>query len=59
MSGQRDQLCVNTIRMLAVDMVQQAKSGHPGTPMGVNENLCVNGMIRVRCSFQETSRQTG
>ncbi len=25
----------------------------------VNENLCVNGMIRVRCSFQETSRQTG
>jgi transketolase len=34
MSGQLDQLCVNTIRMLAVDMVQQAKSGHPGTPMG-------------------------
>ncbi len=27
--------------------------------MRVNENLCVNGMIRVRCSFQETSRQTG
>ena len=34
----------------------------PGAPTlltGVNENLCVNGMIRVRCSFQETSRQTG
>ncbi len=29
------------------------------TDYGVNENLCVNGMIRVRCSFQETSRQTG
>jgi len=27
-------LCVNTIRMLAVDMVEKAKSGHPGMPMG-------------------------
>jgi len=29
-----DQLCINTIRMLAVDAVQKAKSGHPGMPMG-------------------------
>jgi transketolase len=29
-----DQLCVNTIRLLAVDMVQNANSGHPGAPMG-------------------------
>jgi len=29
-----DQLCVNTIRMLAVDMVERAKSGHPGMPLG-------------------------
>ncbi|MCH8207112.1 MAG: transketolase [Chloroflexi bacterium] len=29
-----DQLCINTIRFLAVDAVQQAKSGHPGAPMG-------------------------
>jgi len=29
-----DQLCINTIRFLAVDTVQQANSGHPGTPMG-------------------------
>ena len=28
-----DQLCVNTMRFLAVDAVQAAKSGHPGTPM--------------------------
>jgi transketolase len=28
-----DQLAINTIRMLAVDAVQKAKSGHPGTPM--------------------------
>lgn len=29
-----DQRCINTIRFLAVDAVEQAKSGHPGTPMG-------------------------
>jgi transketolase len=31
---QLDQLCINTIRMLAADAVQKAKSGHPGMPMG-------------------------
>src|SRR5688572_6552669 len=30
-----DELCVNTIRFLAVDAVEKAKSGHPGTPMGM------------------------
>src|SRR5665213_602788 len=29
-----DDLCVNTIRMLSVDVVQHADSGHPGMPMG-------------------------
>ncbi len=29
-----DRLCVDTLRFLAVDMVQQANSGHPGLPMG-------------------------
>ncbi|HJO83208.1 MAG TPA: hypothetical protein QF520_12490, partial [SAR202 cluster bacterium] len=29
-----DDLCINTIRFLAVDAVQQAKSGHPGAPLG-------------------------
>jgi transketolase len=30
-----DQLCVNTIRTLAMDGVQKANSGHPGMPMGM------------------------
>ncbi len=30
----RDRLCVNTLRMLAVDMVEEAGSGHPGLPLG-------------------------
>ena len=33
-TAQLDQLCINTIRMLAADAVQKAKSGHPGMPMG-------------------------
>ena len=37
-----DGLCINTLRFLAVDMVQKANSGHPGqrysfTPV---ENVC-------------------
>ena len=30
-----DRLCVDTIRMLSVDAVEHAKSGHPGTPMAL------------------------
>ena len=33
--AQPDQLCVNTIRTLSMDAVQQANSGHPGTPMAL------------------------
>lgn len=30
-----DQLCIDTIRTLSMDAVQEANSGHPGTPMGL------------------------
>src|SRR6267142_7188936 len=30
-----DGLCINTIRTLAMDAVQKANSGHPGTPMAL------------------------
>jgi transketolase len=30
-----DELCINTIRTLAMDGVQKANSGHPGTPMAL------------------------
>ena len=29
-----DELCINTIRMLSVDAIEAANSGHPGMPMG-------------------------
>lgn len=32
--AQLDQLCINTLRTLSIDAVENAKSGHPGTPMG-------------------------
>jgi transketolase len=33
--GTLDERCINTIRTLAMDAVQQADSGHPGTPMAL------------------------
>jgi transketolase len=34
-SNELEDRCVNTIRFLAVDAVEKANSGHPGTPMGM------------------------
>src|SRR6201987_4468356 len=34
-----DQLCVNTMRTLAIDAIQKANSGHPGTPMGMSPTV--------------------
>jgi hypothetical protein len=35
LGGAADQLCIKTICTLAMDAVQQADSGHPGTPMAL------------------------
>jgi transketolase len=35
MNEDLNQLCINTVRILAADAVQKANSGHPGTPMGI------------------------
>ncbi|MBI2819091.1 MAG: transketolase [Acidobacteria bacterium] len=32
--GQQDELCINTLRTLAMDAVEKAGCGHPGMPMG-------------------------
>ncbi|MDZ4179684.1 MAG: transketolase, partial [Coriobacteriia bacterium] len=50
MTSPIDRTCVDTLRFLAVDMVQQANSGHPGMPMGAapmayalwDRHLCVD-----------------
>lgn len=34
LSTSLDTLCINSIRMLAVDAINKSKSGHPGLPMG-------------------------
>ncbi|MDN7144697.1 transketolase [Liquorilactobacillus mali] len=34
MFDEQDKLCVNAIRMLSIDTIEKANSGHPGLPMG-------------------------
>ena len=41
MNTNLDQLCINTIRTLAMDGVQKAKSGHLGMPMGAADTAYV------------------
>ena len=36
-----DELCINTLRPLAMDEVEQAKPGHPGLPLGATYRLRV------------------
>src|SRR5438105_448113 len=33
-TSELDELCINTVRALTIDAVQNAKSGHPGLPLG-------------------------
>nr|WP_245598743.1 hypothetical protein [Methylomicrobium lacus] len=51
---QLDQLCINTLRTLSIDAVQQAQSGHPGTPMDAAPTAyCFYGSV-----FCATTRRT-
>jgi transketolase len=45
-----DQLCINTIRMLAVDAVEKAKSGHPGMPMEAADLAYILWTRFLRCN---------
>lgn len=47
-----DTLCINTIRMLAVDMVERADSGHPGLPMGAAAMAYTLWTRHLRCNPQ-------
>ncbi len=47
-----DRLCIDTIRTLAMDAVQKAKSGHPGTPMALAPVAYAlwQGVLRYDCN---------
>ncbi|MBW4489099.1 MAG: transketolase [Trichocoleus desertorum ATA4-8-CV12] len=45
-----DELCINSIRFLAIDAVEKAKSGHPGLPMGAAPMAYVLWDRFMRCN---------
>src|SRR5262249_23294135 len=45
-----DQLCINTVRTLAMDAVQRADSGHPGTAMALAPLAYVLWQRHLRCN---------
>jgi transketolase len=45
-----EQRCINTVRFLAADAVQKAKSGHPGLPMGAAAMAYVLWMSHLKHS---------
>jgi len=54
-----DQLCVNTMRTLAIDAIQKANSGHPGTPMGMSPTVyCLWQVLPVAKAFAVRSRRS-
>jgi transketolase len=45
-----DELCIQTIRFLAMDAVQKANSGHPGMPMGMAPAAYVLWTKHLKCN---------
>jgi hypothetical protein len=50
-----DQLCINTIRTLAMDAVQQVSSGYPGTPMALAPLVCTLWQSFLRFDPDDTT----
>ncbi len=50
-----EELCVNALRFLAVDMIERAKSGHPGLPLGAAPMVYVLWSRHLRHSPQNPS----
>jgi transketolase len=48
-----DDVVINTIRFLAVDMVEKANSGHPGAPMGLAPLAYLLWTRHLRCDPQD------
>ena len=48
-ASELDLLGINTIRTLAIDAIQKAKSGHSGTPMGIA--AVAHGLWQKRLNF--------
>ena len=47
--------CINTLRTLAIDQVQKANSGHPGTPMGAAPTAYCRGQRFRRCDPEDAA----
>ncbi|HXJ83679.1 MAG TPA: hypothetical protein VMS64_33945 [Candidatus Methylomirabilis sp.] len=56
-SGSIDDLCINTIRVLSTDAVEQAASGHPGMPMGAAAMAYVRGAGQVGADAHRGGRR--
>ena len=58
LTSERDleNLCINTIRILSADAVQNANAGHPGMPMGAAATI--SGLRSCPYAAQQSSART-